>query len=276
MSNKGKAPGRVSYERDVDSGEMRSSLNRKQETENTSINIESLEKLLDYEKAIQNGNDLPYFLNAVDVRRAESYRTSIATCRPFDSQQITFYSSASNTTLRSSSFRELPPARLELQDLFLPARENAVWWLDVQSPSEEALRLICSAFHVHPLTVEDISMQETHEKMENFPSYYFACFRSFHAVEDESDTSFDPYTLYVVVFREGTLTFSFSKSEHSAHVLARIGLLKDYISISRDWVFYALVFVLNLLHEFNCLLTILAEMISLTHLQRRLQRLKRR
>ena len=236
--NKGKDRERVHYEINAILAENLPYLDEKQETENPPIDLESLGKLLDFEEAIQSGSDFPFF---DDLRRTDSYQTSIATCRPFDSQQITFYSSESNATLRSSSFGELAPPGRELQELFLPERENAVWWLDVQNPSEKALRLLCSAFHVHPLTIEDILMQESHEKMENFPSYYFACFRSFHIVEEGSDMSFDPYTLYVVVFREGTLSFSFSKSDHRAHVLDRISLLKDYISISRDWIFYALV-----------------------------------
>jgi Mg2+ and Co2+ transporter CorA len=241
MSNKGKAVELSHSEAVAALIESHPEFDRKEENESSFINFESLEKLMDYEEAIQNGNDFPYFFN--DLRRTDSYQTSIATCRPFDTQQITFYSSASNTTLRSSSFKELSTTGHELPGLFLEQRENSVWWLDVQNPSEKALRLLCSAFRVHPLTVEDILMQEIQEKMENFPSYYFVCFRSFHMVETDSEMTFDPYTIYLIVFRQGTLTFSFTKSEHGTHVLDRIALLKDYISISRDWIFYALVFV---------------------------------
>jgi len=118
--------------------------------------------------------------------------------------------------------------------------------MDVQNPSEKELRLLCSAFRVHPLTVEDILNQEIQEKIENFTNYYFACFRSYRV---KSDKTYKPYTIYMVVFHTGTLSFCFSDSEHADHVLKRIELLKDYLSINSDWIFYA--FVDDIVDSFN-------------------------
>jgi len=53
----------------------------------------------------------------------------------------------------------------------------------------------------------------------------------------------------MVVFPAGTLSFCFSDSEHADHVLKRIELLKDYLSINSDLIFYA--FVDDIVDSFN-------------------------
>ena len=119
--------------------------------------------------------------------------------------------------------------------------EDGVWWLNMVNPTEEEIRSICKAFGIHPLTIEDIEKQETREKIELFPAYYFACFRSFHTIEnDNGTTELEPYNVYVVVFREGTLSFSFAPNPHAGHVRKRITALKDYVAVSSDWICYAL------------------------------------
>jgi hypothetical protein len=52
------------------------------------------------------------------------------------------------------------------------------WWIDIQSPTSEEMRLLGEVFHLHPLTMEDIFQgvdcpQETREKVEVFVNYYF-------------------------------------------------------------------------------------------------------
>jgi magnesium transporter len=92
--------------------------------------------------------------------------------------------------------------------------------------------------------MEDIEKQETREKIELFPAYYFACFRSFNTIKsDEAGnvaTELDPFNVYVIVFREGTLSFSFAPNQHVGVVRKRITALKDYVALSSDWICYAL------------------------------------
>lgn len=60
-------------------------------------------------------------------------------------------------------------------------------------------------FGIHPLTTEDIQMEETREKIELFRNYYFVCFRSFEQ-DPYSPTYLEPLNMYIIVFREGTLS----------------------------------------------------------------------
>jgi magnesium transporter len=47
--------------------------------------------------------------------------------------------------------------------------------------------------------------------------------------------------MYVVVFREGCLSFHFSQTPHPANVRRRIRQLRDYLILSSDWISYALI-----------------------------------
>ncbi|KAL0931612.1 CorA-like Mg2+ transporter [Colletotrichum truncatum] len=163
--------------------------------------------------------------------------------QPVDPNRFSFFSSAWESTIHAAELGDLVLPGEDLRGLFaLPADESdGVWWLNVNNPTKEEVTAICKAFGVHPLTIEDVTTQEAREKIELFPSYYFASFRSFHAVEEDDGVEYEPFNIYVVVFREGTLSFSFEPNAHASHVRKRIALLKDYVALSSDWVCYALI-----------------------------------
>jgi len=166
-----------------------------------------------------------------------------AVFREQDPNRFSFFSSAWESTIHASEFGDLILPGEDLRGLFSFPRDepDGVWWLNINSPTEEEIRTICRAFGVHPLTIEDITNEEPREKIELFPSYYFASFRSFSMVQDPDGTlDYDPYNIYVVVFREGTLSFSFHPNVHASQVRKRITMLKDYVSLSSDWISYAL------------------------------------
>jgi magnesium transporter len=159
-----------------------------------------------------------------------------------DLSRFSFFSSAWESTIHSAQFGGLVPPGECVQDLFsFPGRESdGVWWLNLNNPTGEEVRTIAKAFGIHPLTIEDIIAQENREKIELFPSYYFACFGSFRSVDRPDGINYTPFTMYVVVFREGTLSFSFAPNDHAPRVRARISMLKEYVSVSSDWICYAL------------------------------------
>ncbi|KAI0382759.1 cora-like Mg2+ transporter [Hypomontagnella monticulosa] len=160
-----------------------------------------------------------------------------------DPNRFSFFSSAWESTIHAAEFGDLVLPGEDLRGLFTFPRDepDGVWWLNVNRPTEEEARTLCKAFGVHPLTIEDITTQEAREKIEIFPSYYFASFRSFNVVQDEDGPDYEPYNIYVVVFREGTLSFSFLPNDHASHVRKRISSLKEYVSLSSDWICYALI-----------------------------------
>ncbi|KAI1476673.1 hypothetical protein F4774DRAFT_391988 [Daldinia eschscholtzii] len=130
-----------------------------------------------------------------------------------------------------------PPVNGEKQLRF---GERPVWWLDVLSPTESEMKVISKAFGIHPLTSEDIMLQEQREKVELFRHYYFVNYRSFDQ-DAESENHLEPVNMYVVVFREGVISFHFSQTPHPANVRRRVRQLKDFMILSADWISYAII-----------------------------------
>ncbi|KAJ6790224.1 hypothetical protein PWT90_06673 [Aphanocladium album] len=161
----------------------------------------------------------------------------------FDNNRFSFFSSAWESTIHAAEFGDLVLPGEDIRGLFeLPKDESdGVWWLNINRATKEEVLSICKAFGVHPLTIEDIITQEAREKIELFPSYYFACFRSFNMVEEQDGIEYEPFNIYTLVFREGTLSFSFAPNSHASHVRRRITALKDYVALSSDWICYALI-----------------------------------
>ncbi|KAI9436809.1 cora-domain-containing protein [Lactarius psammicola] len=118
--------------------------------------------------------------------------------------------------------------------------EGCTWWLDILSPTDEEMKMLSKVFGIHPLTAEDIQMEEAREKIELFRTYYLVCFRSFDQ-DPYSPTHLEPLNMYIIVFREGILSFHFRPTPHPQNVRRRIKQLKDYISVTSDWISYALI-----------------------------------
>ncbi|KAJ5668901.1 hypothetical protein N7462_009971 [Penicillium macrosclerotiorum] len=141
---------------------------------------------------------------------------------------------------RPGSHREASPSHSN--NLPKPKKygPRPTFWLDVLSPTDAEMRVIAKAFGIHALTAEDIMMQEAREKVELFRSYYFVNYRTFEQ-DHNSEDYLEPVNMYVVVFREGVLSFHFSQTPHPANVRRRIRQLMDYLILSSDWISYALI-----------------------------------
>lgn len=118
--------------------------------------------------------------------------------------------------------------------------ERPTWWLDVLCPTETEMRVISKTFGIHPLTAEDIIEQEPREKVELFRNYYFVNYRTFEQ-DTSSEDYLEPVNMYVVVFREGVISFHFSQTPHPNNVRRRIRQLKEYLILSADWISYAII-----------------------------------
>ncbi|KAF5697501.1 metal ion transporter [Fusarium mundagurra] len=139
----------------------------------------------------------------------------------------------------------------ESKDRIMRYGERPVWWLDVLCPTEPEMKVISSAFGIHPLTAEDIMLQEAREKVEHFWHYYFVNYRSF-GQDHNSEIFLRPVDMYVVIFQEGVLSFHFSKAPHRANVRRRIRQLWGYLILSSDWILYAIID--DITHLFQSLL----------------------
>lgn len=151
-----------------------------------------------------------------------------------------FFSSESQSTVHAAELGDLVLPGDTFRDLFQLGPEGGVWWLDVVNPTEDEVGALSRAFSIHPLTTEDIMTQEAREKVELFKLYYFVCFRTFYQMDKNSEEFMEPVNFYMVVFRDGVISFSFTENPHAANVRKRIGRLRDYVSLSSDWICYAM------------------------------------
>ncbi|KFA80237.1 hypothetical protein S40288_04541 [Stachybotrys chartarum IBT 40288] len=133
-----------------------------------------------------------------------------------------------------------PAAGAEAPEKPVQYGERPIWWLDVLCPTEPEMKVLSKTFGIHPLTAEDIMLQEAREKVELFRHYYFVNYRTFDQ-DINSENFLEPVNMYVVVFREGVLSFHFSVTPHPANVRRRIRQLKDYLILSSDWISYAII-----------------------------------
>ncbi|KAE8132212.1 stretch-activated Ca2+-permeable channel component-domain-containing protein [Aspergillus pseudotamarii] len=152
-----------------------------------------------------------------------------------------FFSSESQSTVHAAELGDLVLPGDTFRDLFQLGPEGGVWWLDVLNPTEAEVGALSRAFSIHPLTTEDILTQEAREKVELFKQYYFVCFRTFYQMDKTSERFMEPVNFYMVVFRDGVLSFSFTENPHASNVRRRIGKLRDYVSLSSDWICYAMI-----------------------------------
>jgi magnesium transporter len=56
----------------------------------------------------------------------------------------------------------------------LEARNREGFWLDIQDPDDADYRLLLDVFHFHRLTVEDVQLQNSRPKLDQFDGYAFA------------------------------------------------------------------------------------------------------
>ncbi|KAF9537858.1 CorA metal ion transporter [Mortierella hygrophila] len=152
-----------------------------------------------------------------------------------DAYRFTLYSTAS-VTVHAQTLGEIPPRGQTLSNML----QAGYFWLDVLAPTDEEIRMLSQVFRVHPLTTEDILMEEGREKCEMFLNYYFVCFRTF-VLDPSSHNFLNPMSIYTLVFPGGIISYHFRPVPHCRNVRKRIRHLKDRIEVTPDWINYAII-----------------------------------
>ncbi|KAG2227019.1 hypothetical protein INT45_006426 [Circinella minor] len=207
-----------------------------------------------YEGEIQDKADMAAFDEIVDGRTSNSTlklsRTLSKRSRSYGDQHAMYGTAVDPEAYRYHIYQSRLPSGVhtqQLQQLLTGEGRNLLdnalntsgWWVDILSPTDEEMKTIGKTFHIHPLTVEDIMAQEPREKMELFPNYTFISFRSFHI--DPYTEQIRPFNFYILIFRQGLLTFHFKQSNIPQKVRERTDQLRSSMRITPDWMSYALI-----------------------------------
>ncbi|KAF9320900.1 CorA metal ion transporter [Podila horticola] len=162
-----------------------------------------------------------------------------------ESLRYTFYTQETGLIQAASLPKILANASLQGEPgsegptVFSDLLKDGCYWLDILDPSDFDMQILSKHFHIHPLTIEDISTEEIREKYEVFRHYYFVCFRTFDQ-DYNSGSYLQPASMYSVVLRDGIITFHFRPTNHHLNVLRRIEQLQSHITLTPDWINYAL------------------------------------
>lgn len=105
------------------------------------------------------------------------------------------------------------------------------WWLDVTGASNEEMQVLGQVFQIHPLTLEDIMMEESGEKCDVFSSYYFVIYKTVLA-RTEGTMAFDQLNLNMLVRKSSILSFHQKPTNHVDRVLERVQYLQDFLEVT--------------------------------------------
>ncbi|KAG8728320.1 CorA metal ion transporter, partial [Ceratobasidium sp. 414] len=126
--------------------------------------------------------------------------------------------------------------------------EVNTWWLDVLCPTNEEMSTLNKVFNIHPLTTEDIQMEETREKIELFRNYYLRGHHlgTFRYSPSTRSPAYSSHSIFATVCVHNIMPhpnnrFHFRGTPYPQNVRRRIKQLKDYISVTSDWISYALI-----------------------------------
>lgn len=120
-------------------------------------------------------------------------------------------------------------------------------WLDVTGPPQDELRELSERFDIHPLTVEDIQVQDDREKCEMFERYLFVVVRTLDQVGpgivDEWGRAIpQPVNIYLIIFSDSQtiLTVHQPRLPHIGQVLSRLDRDRRFSVLTADWIAYTI------------------------------------
>lgn len=154
-------------------------------------------------------------------------------------RQYSFFSTRLNCVAHADSLLSLQSLCDPFNHLMETGMHTGLWWLHVTSPSNEDIEALSRLLDIHPLTTEDIKMREVREKIELFGPYYFVSLR-LPREPDAAAGDLDSANFYGVVFHHSILSFTFDNTPHPLHVWNRIKEHQSHLSLTSDWICYAL------------------------------------
>nr|UJH94493.1 Alr1.1 [Starmerella bombicola] len=144
--------------------------------------------------------------------------------------RFSLFASERQAALVAPNLKSLAGIGGSFAELF--SAKNGVFLLDCLKPNPIEMRALSRAFGIHPLTAEDIQTQDAREKLEVFKNYTFIAFHSFGE---------EPISFYILIFERCVLSFHFEPVTHCQVVGRRMRQLHEYISVTSEWIAYALI-----------------------------------
>ncbi|KAG1150617.1 hypothetical protein G6F37_000201 [Rhizopus arrhizus] len=205
----------------LDTNALKSLLKRPTDIEEERKLTAKLDDLLDSKTSEKGFMSRRYSLYGENVKDPSSIDQEV--------NRYTFYSDELGS-LESRSLQKLFMTKAPNTDRTVAGilMDTTNWWIDIYAPTNDEMRTI------------NIQAQESREKCEIFQHYMFVSFRTFNQ-DFNSPNYLDAINFYIIVFKDGVLTFRFQDLPHPHNVRRRIHQLKDFIKVTPEWINYALI-----------------------------------
>ncbi|KAF7597629.1 hypothetical protein BBP40_000107 [Aspergillus hancockii] len=170
--------------------------------------------------------------------------------------RFSYFSSPSQKVVSTSNWEEIFSSQFKDYLQESKRTDGDVWWLDIRDATEQDVDIVSQALSIHPLTEEDIVTREPREKVEVLRNYYLISFQTLVTFDDDDadedgarprsaasifSTTPSSAGCYILVFKNGAVTFSPTGCGHINRVLDRIRRLPDPAILSSDWICYAMI-----------------------------------
>jgi len=123
------------------------------------------------------------------------------------------------------------------KDDFISNMNIQPFWLDVYGFNKRILKKLAFIFQFHPLTIDDILIEEKPEKYEVFANYIFT---SIQMLVKREEGGTDPHTLYIICTQHFVITLHQEKLENLERIYQRIEGIKS-VRVNSGWIFYMII-----------------------------------
>ncbi|KAJ3367704.1 Mg(2+) transporter [Allomyces arbusculus] len=150
------------------------------------------------------------------------------------------YFSARTGLIQQSSLATLAPHLVGTPDA-LSASLAEPFWLDVYAPTAADMAILARTFAIHPLTVEDMTTDDTRDKCEAYENYLFLCVRTVAELDDvplspdkpgfaamaaaaaaDDGIRFHEAQYYMLLFGSCIVTVRYEPLDHAFRVILRL------------------------------------------------------
>lgn len=146
--------------------------------------------------------------------------------------RFAFYS-AKTGFVRAATLQDTSPYLVSVM-------QSGVFWLDICAPSPLELKVFGEVFRMHPLTLEDIQLDDVREKCDVFQDYFIVCLKAYEHTPGSRDFS-TPVNLYVLCAgRACVVSIHHQPLNFSQTIAKRIRLLSARTGLSTDWITYGI------------------------------------
>lgn len=125
------------------------------------------------------------------------------------------------------------------EDIDSKIKDDNLFWLDIENPSDEEIKILLDKFMFHPLTIEDCIHQRQRSKMENYKKYYFIVINVFKGrnIEDEFKVS----EIFIYISNNYLVTVHWGKMDIIDIVYKKAKDVTNFFERGIDFLLYNIV-----------------------------------